>query len=62
MSERKLLKIGEAAKRLQVSPDSLRKWEQKGWISPHRTPGGHRRYVESDLVKKFITQPPKGTE
>lgn len=41
--------VGRAAELIGVSPDTLRKWGGtllKVW----RTPGGHRRYKESDVV------------
>lgn len=44
-----LLAIGEAAKRLGVSQDTLRNWEEQGKLVPERTAGGHRRYRLSDL-------------
>ena len=30
-------------------PDTVRKWENKGRITPSRTSGGHRRYTEEDV-------------
>lgn len=45
----KLLTIAQAAKLLKVSPDTLRRWEQRGIITPHRTKGGSRRYTLIDL-------------
>ncbi|KKQ42724.1 MAG: Filamentous hemagglutinin family outer membrane protein, partial [Microgenomates group bacterium GW2011_GWC1_37_8] len=40
----KLFTIEQAAQALSVSTKTLRRWEQKGVISPIRTIGGHRRY------------------
>jgi len=45
-----LLTISEVSERLGITIDSLRKWERKGVLKPIRTPGGHRRYSEEDLV------------
>ncbi|MBU1032257.1 helix-turn-helix domain-containing protein, partial [Patescibacteria group bacterium] len=45
------LKIGQAAKTLGVSIDTLRRWEKTGKISPIRTPGGTRLYPVSHLKK-----------
>jgi len=42
----KLFKIGQAAKALGVSPSTLRRWERNGKITPERTEGSHRLYVE----------------
>ncbi|MFA6454179.1 MAG: MerR family DNA-binding transcriptional regulator, partial [Microgenomates group bacterium] len=43
--------IGEAARYLKVSIDTLRNWEDQGKISPSRTTGGQRKYLLSDLDK-----------
>ena len=40
--------IGQAAKELGVSQETLRRWEAAGKIEVERTPNGHRRY---DLAK-----------
>lgn len=45
----KLLTITQAAQFLNISPDTLRRWEDKGIITPHRTKGGSRRYTLLDL-------------
>jgi len=46
-----LLKISEVSERLGVTIESLREWEKSGLIKPFRTPGGHRRYSEEDILK-----------
>jgi excisionase family DNA binding protein len=44
----KLLSIKQASQYLNVSQDTLRKWEKNEAITPFKTVGGHRRYsVES---------------
>ncbi|MFA5933598.1 MAG: tail fiber domain-containing protein [Microgenomates group bacterium] len=43
--------MGEAARYLKVSIDTLRNWEDQGKISPSRTTGGQRKYLLSDLDK-----------
>jgi len=48
MSE-KIFHISEAAEYLGVFPLTLRNWEKKGLIRSFRTPGGHRRFKESEL-------------
>ncbi len=48
-----LITIGEAAEILGVSEPALRTWTDEGQIKAFVTPGGHRRYLRSDL-KKFI--------
>jgi putative resolvase len=48
--EKKLVKIGEAAKLLGTSPDTLRKWEVTGELLPKRkTKGGTRYYDVAEL-------------
>ena len=45
----KFLTIAQAAEFLKISPDTLRRWEAKGIVTPHRTKGGSRRYTLLDL-------------
>lgn len=47
--EAKLLTITQAAQFLKVSPDTLRRWEEKGIITPTRSKGGIRKYTLLDL-------------
>ena len=44
------LGLEEAARRLSVHPATLREWADKGRIRTFRTPGGHRRFSESDVL------------
>ncbi len=44
-----LMHIGEAAKYLKISIDTLRRWEKTGKITPTRTPGGTRLYSKEAL-------------
>jgi putative resolvase len=46
-----MLNIEEASILINVSKTTLRRWEREGRINPYRTPGGHRRYDEKDLLK-----------
>jgi len=48
-----LLTIGQACKLLGVSEATLRNWTDEGRIKAFVTPGGHRRYVESEL-RSFV--------
>jgi len=41
----------EIKKTYNISVVSLRTWEQQGVLHPIRTPGGHRRYLEDELLK-----------
>lgn len=49
----KLLNIKETASYLNVSQDTLRKWDKNGKLIPSKTPGGHRRY-DTDILDNFI--------
>ena len=44
------LRIGDAARRLGVSVDTLRVWTDAGRISTRRTPGGQRMYDPADIA------------
>lgn len=41
--------IRQAADQLGLHPDTLRKWDREGRIVAVRTPGGHRRYLPSQI-------------
>lgn len=45
------LKINQAAKFLGVSTKTLRRWEDRGILTPKRTPGNQRVYDLNDLVE-----------
>lgn len=48
--------ISVAAELAGVHPQTLRIYERKGLLKPHRTPGGTRRYSEADLEQlRLIT-------
>lgn len=49
----RLLKIDEASECLNVSCDTLRRWDRSGKLKPLKTTGGHRRY-DTDELDKFI--------
>lgn len=49
----KLLKIRDAADYLNVSQDTLRKWDKANKLKPLKTAGGHRRY-DTDSLDNFI--------
>lgn len=46
----RLLTSKQAAKILCMHPETLRRWEAEGRITSQRTPGGHRRFAESDVL------------
>lgn len=45
----RLIPPKEAARLRGVSPRSLRRWNTIGLLAAEKTPGGHRRYRESDV-------------
>lgn len=50
-ADAELLTPAELAKRLRVSPITLRKWADKGLIQSQTTLGGHRRYPLSEVER-----------
>lgn len=50
-----LMNVTEAAKALGVSIQTLRNWDQNGYLKASRTAGGHRRY-SSDDISSFIEE------
>jgi excisionase family DNA binding protein len=45
----RLLTPGEVAALFRVDPKTVTRWAASGRISSIRTPGGHRRYRESEV-------------
>lgn len=45
----KWISIGEAARYLGVSRDTLRRWEKRGVLKPLRSPTNHRYYTVKQL-------------
>lgn len=54
-SAEKLMTPSEVAKRLGVSPITVRSWVSKGWLRSRVTPGGHRRFLWVD-VERLMTE------
>ncbi len=48
-SRERLLTPGEVASLFRVDPKTVTRWAAAGRISSIRTPGGHRRFRESEI-------------
>lgn len=57
----KLLSIKETAEYLNVSQDTLRKWDKANKLKPLKTAGGHRRY-DTDSLDEFLGVKEKSKE
>jgi excisionase family DNA binding protein len=53
----KWISLQEASRMLGVHPSTLRQWADSGKIPTVRTPGGHRRFAESDLRAVLEPEP-----
>ncbi len=49
--------LGRASRQLGVNESTLRRWADEGRVRTFRTPGGHRRFAEADLLR-LASQPP----
>jgi excisionase family DNA binding protein len=47
--QNRLLTSGEVAALFRVDPKTVTRWAAEGRIGSIRTPGGHRRYRESEV-------------
>jgi excisionase family DNA binding protein len=45
------LALGPASRLVGVDPDTLRRWADTGRVRAFSTPGGHRRFARTDLVR-----------
>jgi MerR family transcriptional regulator, heat shock protein HspR len=55
-STRPIYMISVAADLVGMHPQTLRMYETKGLVRPHRTPGGTRLYSEADVERLRIVQ------
>ena len=46
----RLLKPAEVAELFRVDPKTVTRWAKAGWLSAVITPGGHRRYLEVEVL------------
>lgn len=44
------LTVSQAARFLGVSPGTVRRWADTGYLTGYRTPGGQRRFNHTDLI------------
>lgn len=58
----RLLTPHEVAALFRVDPKTVTRWASSGRIPSHRTPGGHHRYLESEVQALLakLTDPPAG--
>jgi len=59
LPKKKYISIHEAAKVLDVSTKTLRRWEASGRITSLRTKGGHRRYSLADIRRGEAVSRPR---
>lgn len=45
------LRLGEAADRLGIAPETLRRWVDDGRLAAERTPGGQRTVAADDVAR-----------
>jgi MerR family transcriptional regulator/heat shock protein HspR len=55
-SDRPIYMISVAADLVGMHPQTLRMYETKGLVRPHRTPGGTRLYSAADIERLRIVQ------
>lgn len=53
------LALGQASRALGVTPNTLRRWADRGQIPSFTTPGGHRRFLVSALQALLPTLRPR---
>ena len=51
--QERLLTPGEVARMFRVDPKTVTRWAVSGRIGSIRTPGGHRRFRESEVNDLF---------
>jgi excisionase family DNA binding protein len=56
--QERLLTPAEVALLFRVDPKTVGRWEKNGRLTSVRTPGGHRRYRESEV--RALLNPVKG--
>lgn len=54
------LSLGDVAELLGVHPSTVRSWSDQGVLPTHRTKGGHRRYLRSEVDLWMLAQRNQG--
>ena len=58
----RLLTPHQVAEMFRVDPKTVARWASNGWIGSIRTPGGHRRFRETEilalLAERAVPAPP----
>jgi molybdopterin-binding protein len=57
-----MMRLGTAAKQLDVSPDTLRRWTQAGRLRVELTPGGQRLVSQADISRLAAERRRSGSE
>ena len=55
--KKEFLRVGEAAKLLKVTPQTVRKYRDKGFIKGYKTPGGQTLYNRKELEAYLYGEP-----
>ncbi len=55
--KKEFLRVGEAAKLLKVTPQTVRKYRDKGFIKGYKTPGGQTLYSRKELEAYLYGEP-----
>jgi excisionase family DNA binding protein len=55
------LSLSEVAEILGVHPSTVRSWSDQGALPVHRTQGGHRRYLRSEVELWMLSQSANGS-
>lgn len=62
MQQAASLRIGDVARRVGIHPSTIRKFEQRGLLTPARDWAGQRRFTDKDVAAlcALVAQPPAG--